>query len=245
MRTFAGYIAISCIVSIFFTTLFFSAGEVKKAGEFQEALESKVNKEQMNVNRTSLMKDADGRVFSEINRPFRLYTEDEDIPDFAKEIIITSEDQNFYEHVGFDAGAILRAVVKNLVFTHIKQGGSTITQQLARNMYLGQEKTYNRKLTELFYAGQIEKNLTKDEIMEMYLNVIYFSNGVYGIGTASQYYFSKPVTELNQGKSPSSPPSRIIRENMIRSSTSMKRKSVRSGCSSCWSHRTSSRKKRP
>ncbi len=200
MRTFAGYIAISCIVAVFFTTLFFSAGEVKKAGEFQDALESKVNKEHMNVNRTSLMKDEDGRVFSEINRPFRLYTEDEDIPDFAKDIIITSEDQNFYEHVGFDAGAILRAVVKNLVFTHIQQGGSTITQQLARNMYLGQEKTYNRKLTELFYAGQIEKNLTKDEIMEMYLNVIYFSNGVYGIGTASQYYFSKPVTELNQGE---------------------------------------------
>ncbi|MGG1630100.1 transglycosylase domain-containing protein [Rossellomorea sp. NRS-1567] len=185
---------------IFFTTLFFATDEWNKVQSFQNELEHSVSTDTLNLNRTSLLLDQNGKVFSEVNRPFRLYISDEQIPPFMKDILVASEDQHFYEHVGFDAGAILRAVVKNLVFTHIQQGGSTITQQLARNLYLGQEKTYNRKLTELFYAHEIEKSLSKDEILELYLNVIYFSNGVYGIETASQYYFQKSVTELNQAE---------------------------------------------
>jgi penicillin-binding protein 4 len=200
MRVFAGYITVISFMLIFFTTLFFTKGELNKVQSFQKELEQAVSTDTLDLNRTSLLLDQNGHVFSEVNRPYRLYVSDEEIPPFMKDILVASEDQNFYEHVGFDAGAILRAVVKNLVFTHIQQGGSTITQQLARNLYLGQEKTYNRKLTELFYAHEIEKSLSKDEILELYLNVIYFSNGVYGIETASQYYFQKSVTELNQAE---------------------------------------------
>jgi penicillin-binding protein 4 len=200
MRVFTGFLTVICFMAIFFTTLFFTTEEVDRVQGFQDELESTVNTDQLNLNKTSLLLDENGSVFSEVNRPFRLYVEDEKIPPFVKEILVVSEDQHFYEHVGFDAGAILRAVVKNLVFTHIQQGGSTITQQLARNLYLGQEKTYNRKLTELFYAHEIESSLSKDEILELYLNVIYFSNGVYGIETASQYYFQKSVSELNKAE---------------------------------------------
>lgn len=200
MRIFAGYITVISVMFIFFTTLFFTTDEWNKVQSFQDELEHSVRTDNLHLNRTSLLLDQNGKVFSEVNRPFRIYIPDEQIPPFMKDILVASEDQHFYEHVGFDAGAILRAVVKNLVFTHIQQGGSTITQQLARNLYLGQEKTYNRKLTELFYAHEIEKSLSKDEILELYLNVIYFSNGVYGIETASQYYFQKSVPELNQAE---------------------------------------------
>jgi penicillin-binding protein 4 len=200
MRVFAGYVTVISFVLIFFTTLFFATDEWNKVQSFQQELEHTVSTDTIDLNRTSLLLDQDGKVFSEVNRPYRLYAPDDKIPAFLKDILVASEDQHFYEHVGFDAGAILRAVVKNLVFTHIQQGGSTITQQLARNLYLGQEKTYNRKLTELFYAHEIEQSLSKDEILELYMNVIYFSNGVYGIETASQYYFQKSVTELNQAE---------------------------------------------
>ncbi|NMH68518.1 penicillin-binding protein [Bacillus sp. RO3] len=200
MRVFAGYLTVISVMLIFFTTLFFTTDEFNKVQSFQKELEHAVSTDTIDLNKTSLLLDQNGRVFSEVNRPYRLYVPDEKIPPFMKDILVASEDQHFYEHVGFDAGAILRAVVKNLVFTHIQQGGSTITQQLARNLYLGQEKTYNRKLTELFYAREIEKSLSKDEILELYLNVIYFSNGVYGIETAAHYYFQKSVTELNQAE---------------------------------------------
>jgi penicillin-binding protein 4 len=200
MRTLSGYILVFSLFPIFLFILFSTADEVHKVRGFHNALEGAVAQDQFNITKTSLLTDKDGNVFSEMNRPFRLYVSDEEIPVYVKEVLVASEDQHFYEHVGFDAGAIIRALVKNLVFTHIQQGGSTITQQLARNLYLGQEKTYNRKLTELFYAHEIEKSLSKDEIMEMYLNVIYFSNGVYGIETASQYYFQKSLGELNKAE---------------------------------------------
>ncbi|TYR98139.1 penicillin-binding protein [Rossellomorea vietnamensis] len=200
MRTLAGYILVFSLFPFFLFILFSTAKEINKVQGFQGALEQAVSEDQFDITKTSLLTDKDGKLFSEMNRPFRLYADEEDIPDFVKEILVSSEDQHFYDHVGFDAGAIIRALVKNLVFTHIQQGGSTITQQLARNLYLGQEKTYNRKLTELFYAHEIEKSLTKDEIMELYLNIIYFSNGVYGIETASQYYFQKELGELNKAE---------------------------------------------
>ena len=82
----------------------------------------------------------------------------------------------------------------------IKQGASTITQQLARNLYLNTEKSYNRKLSELLYAYEIERSYTKEEILELYINAIYFHNGVYGIEAASQFYFQKPTKELTKAE---------------------------------------------
>ncbi len=200
MKNISGYIILALLIPLFFYILFSTSSEFEKVEALHSGLEEAVNVDNIALDKTSLLLDQNGNVFSEVNRPFRLYVHDENIPQFVKDVIVMSEDQHFYDHVGFDAGAIMRALVKNLVFTHIQQGGSTITQQLARNLYLGQEKTYNRKLTELFYAFEIEQNLSKDEVLELYLNVIYFSNGVYGIDTASQYYFQKNVGDLNKAE---------------------------------------------
>ncbi|MDZ5713643.1 transglycosylase domain-containing protein [Jeotgalibacillus haloalkalitolerans] len=174
--------------------------EISTQAAFQEAVSEKVNVENIHTDETSFLLDKDGNRFAQGSSGVRLYASDEEIPQFLKDVTVYSEDQNFYDHIGFDAGAIIRAVVKNLVFTHIQQGGSTITQQLARNLYLTQEKTYNRKMTELFYANELEKKLSKDEILSAYLNIIYYSNGVYGIKGASVYYFDKELNELTKAE---------------------------------------------
>ena len=99
--------------------------------------------------------------------------------------------------MGFDVSAIARAFIANTSDQSIQQGGSTITQQLVRMRYLSTEKTYERKLMELFYAYELEKKYSKEQILEMYLNEMYFSNQVYGIGAASTYYFDRPLAKLS------------------------------------------------
>ncbi|WP_318263842.1 transglycosylase domain-containing protein [Peribacillus simplex] len=121
-------------------------------------------------------------------------------PLFLENLFIVTEDQKFYDHAGVDLSGISRALLINSQNKTIGQGGSTITQQLARNVYLSHDRTYNRKLSELIYAYQIERTKSKPEIMELYLNAIYFSNGAYGIEAASQYYFSKPTGELTKAE---------------------------------------------
>ena len=111
--------------------------------------------------------------------------------------IVAIEDNRFYDHRGVDAKAILRAIVEDLRQMDLAQGGSTITQQLARNAFLSHEKTFARKLSEAIYAVQIERKYTKDEILEKYLNQIYFGHGAYGIEAASQLYFNKSASDLN------------------------------------------------
>ncbi|MGD7046274.1 transglycosylase domain-containing protein [Jeotgalibacillus proteolyticus] len=200
MRMTIGYIAIGLLLPL---CLFFWIGtnkEYRSVLTFNEALSATIDVEQSFPSQTSFLVDKNGDRFSQGSSELRYYAEEDQLPDFLKDLIIYSEDRNFYDHIGFDAGAIIRAVVKNLVFTHIQQGGSTITQQLARNLYLTQEKTYNRKLTELVYAYELEQSLTKDEILEGYFNIIYFSNGVYGIRAASLYYFQQDLEELSSAQ---------------------------------------------
>lgn len=147
------------------------------------------------------MYDKDGQIFSEIHYgEKRDYLSIEQIPQTVIDIFLTTEDQNFYEHRGFDIGGIVRAFTINLKSQSIEQGGSTLTQQLARNLFLNHEKSYKRKINELLYAYQLEKQFTKKEILELYLNSIYFGHGVYGIETASIYYFKKKVHELTLGE---------------------------------------------
>ncbi|MEI5907790.1 transglycosylase domain-containing protein [Bacillus spongiae] len=200
MRSLTGYSFIAFLLPAFLLLLYFTDEEASKAKSFQQQMDSIINDKDINLSITSVMLDHNGQVFSELNKPYRSFAPSEEIPIFLKDLLIYSEDQNFYEHIGFDAGAILRALVKNLVFTHIQQGGSTITQQLARNLYLDQEKTYNRKLTELFYAYELEQKYSKDEILELYLNVIYFSNGIYGAQSAAEHYFQKTLNELSRSE---------------------------------------------
>ncbi len=140
--------------------------------------------------------DRNGNVYSEEYIEWRKPIAFKDIPSIVKQIFLMSEDEHFYTHIGFDVSAITRALIANSQESSIQQGGSTITQQLVRMRYLSEEKTYERKLMELFYSYELEKNYSKDQIFEMYLNEAYFSNQVYGINSAATYYFSKPLHEL-------------------------------------------------
>ncbi|MEW6607079.1 MAG: PBP1A family penicillin-binding protein [bacterium] len=120
----------------------------------------------------------------------------EDIPQTLKDAVIAVEDNQFYKHKGVDIFGVLRAFVANIRHRKITQGGSTITQQLAKNLFLTQERTYRRKIQEILIALLIEQKLTKDEILERYFNKIYYGHGNYGVQSAAMYYFDKRVKEL-------------------------------------------------
>ncbi|MEZ4280854.1 MAG: PBP1A family penicillin-binding protein [Myxococcota bacterium] len=120
-----------------------------------------------------------------------------DIPPHVIDAILAAEDDGFYRHSGIDLGGMLRAAVANARAGRIEQGASTITQQVAKNIFLNPERTYMRKLRDVALAIQIELTLDKDEILEIYLNQIYFGSGAYGIAEAAMTYFGKPVGELS------------------------------------------------
>lgn len=111
-----------------------------------------------------------------------------------KNAVVAIEDHRFYEHSGIDYVSTFRAVIKNIQTGELAEGGSTITQQLAKNMYFTQEKKFERKVAELFVAFKLEKEYSKDEILEMYINIMYFGNGYYGIGKACRgYLYKEPI----------------------------------------------------
>lgn len=121
----------------------------------------------------------------------------EQIPANLQQAFVAVEDNRFYEHKGVDPKGLLRALYSNITKNEIAEGGSTITQQLAKNAYLTQERTFKRKIQEVFLAIQLEKQYTKQEILELYLNQIYFGQGAYGVQAASKIYFGKNVEDLN------------------------------------------------
>lgn len=120
------------------------------------------------------------------------------IPEHVRQAVVAIEDARFYSHKGFDAKAILRAVYVNATSGRVVEGGSTITQQLVRNSLkdVGKEQTIQRKTREASYAYRVEASLTKDKILELYLNTVYFGEGAYGVQTAAQTYFGKDVKDL-------------------------------------------------
>jgi len=120
-----------------------------------------------------------------------------DIPLQLRQAFLAAEDDRFYEHPGVDYHGILRAIAVMVATGERGQGGSTITMQLARNFYLSSEKTFGRKLNEIFLALKIEQQLTKDQILELYLNKIYLGNRAYGVAAASQVYYGKPLEQLD------------------------------------------------
>ncbi|HWL26909.1 MAG TPA: transglycosylase domain-containing protein, partial [Ureibacillus sp.] len=123
------------------------------------------------------------------------------IPKDVIHAVIATEDQRFYKHDGINYIAIIRALTRNTLSGEIVAGGSTITQQLAKNAFLTQERTYTRKFKELIFTKKIERTYSKDQIMERYLNQIYFGEGAWGIQRAAQTYFGKDVSELTLGES--------------------------------------------
>ena len=140
---------------------------------------------------------SDGLLIAEFGEKRRNPVRIEQVPPLLKEAFIASEDDRFYEHPGVDWMAIVRAVI-GLVSTHEKkQGGSTITMQVARNFFLSPEKTYERKLKEVVLACVIERELSKDEILELYLNKIFLGHRAYGVGAAAQVYYGVTLDKLD------------------------------------------------
>jgi penicillin-binding protein 1A len=134
-------------------------------------------------------------VDSKLNK--KSYTYLRDIPLDLQHAIIAVEDARFYNHYGLDYEGILRAMLVNLQSGSISEGGSTITQQLVKNLFLSPEQTMGRKVEEAILAMDMELRYSKDEILEMYLNTIYFGSGTYGITSAAKVYFNKSPGELN------------------------------------------------
>lgn len=124
------------------------------------------------------------------------YTKLNDIPEIYQNAVIAIEDHRFKEHNGFDFVATCRAIVANVIDGEFSQGGSTITQQLAKNLYFTQEKRFTRKIAELFVAFDLEKNYSKDEILELYINTIYYGKGYYGIANACEGFYKKKPSEI-------------------------------------------------
>jgi penicillin-binding protein 1A len=139
---------------------------------------------------------ADSTVIHEFYEEKRIPISLLEIPDFLKQAVIVVEDRRFYDHWGVDVMGILRAFWVNVRSGDIVQGGSTITQQLARNLFLTTEKTFSRKIREAILAFEIERTYSKDEILEMYFNQVYFGSGAYGIEAAAQTYFDKSARDL-------------------------------------------------
>ncbi len=120
----------------------------------------------------------------------------EEVPPYLINALLSSEDKHFYKHIGIDLFGIARAMLRNLNRGTISEGGSTITQQLARTLYLSPERIWRRKIKEIFIALWLERIRTKDEILEMYLNSVYLGNGLYGFASASKYYFGKDLSQI-------------------------------------------------
>jgi len=123
------------------------------------------------------------------------------VPEHTIQAILSTEDRRFYNHWGMDTWRVASAALIDIMTLSVKQGASTITQQLARDLYLHKRRTFSRKIREILTALQIERNYSKREILEMYLTQIYFGHGAYGIGSAAQKYFGKPVDSLNIAES--------------------------------------------
>ena len=200
MKHVIGFILILFSIPILFVVQEAIAVELKSAGSFNSQMNDSIKLSAPKVNIPVTLKDGNGLIFAEEYIEWRDPLPLSSIPLFARQLFLESEDTNFYEHKGYDIAAIMRAFAVNTTTDDIRQGASTITQQVVRMRFLSTEKTYERKLTELFYAAELEKQSTKDEILEMYMNEMYFGHQVYGIGAAATYYFSKPLVELNEAE---------------------------------------------
>ena len=139
----------------------------------------------------------DGKLISQYGVKRRIPVKLEDVPQELIDAIIATEDSRFYEHHGIDPIGIMRAAVSLVLTGEKRQGASTLTMQLARGFFLSREKTYIRKVKEIFIALHMEQELTKEEILELYLNKIELGHRAFGFGAASQVYYGKPLNELN------------------------------------------------
>lgn len=143
---------------------------------------------------------ADGKLIGEFGEERRDFVPIEKIPDTVKKAILAAEDDGFYEHPGVEFTGIARAAIVNILTGRRGQGGSTITQQVARNFFLTTKRTYTRKLYEIAMSFKIEQELTKDQILEIYINQIYLGERAYGFSSAARTYFGRSLDELSIGE---------------------------------------------
>ncbi len=197
--TLAGILAICIVVAVcclmpFFNQIMALRDEAKaivKAGSIQDFSEI----------RTSIVYDCNGEVLMTYSGEKDLYyVEIGQIPQVLQDAFVVMEDKKYYSHKGVDVMAVVRSAIANYKANEIVQGASTITQQLARNIYLNQDVNWQRKIKEAFIALELEKKYSKEQILEFYLNNIYFGNGYYGIEAAAKGYFDKSVSELTLGE---------------------------------------------
>lgn len=194
-KIFGFVIIIGCFILLF---LFSEEiiDEMQAAKAYEQKVQQSIELPTIQALLPLTLVDEKNEIYSEEYVEWRQPVALEHVPQVVKDIFIYSEDQDFYDHIGFDISAIARAFIVNTKEQDVQQGASTITQQLVRMRYLSEEKTYERKLLEVFYSYELEKAYSKNEILEMYLNEIYFGNNVYGIASAATFYFDKPLNEL-------------------------------------------------
>jgi penicillin-binding protein 1A len=146
----------------------------------------------------SIVLDRKGRRFAEVfeENQRRVWVALADIPEHVQKAFVAAEDQRFYQHRGVDERGLIRAFIANLAGSRRPQGGSTITQQVVKNLLVGEDLTYERKIREMIVANRLEQTMTKEEILELYLNFVFLGRGAWGIEMAAQSYFGKPASEL-------------------------------------------------
>ncbi|WP_238544765.1 transglycosylase domain-containing protein [Geomicrobium sp. JCM 19037] len=154
------------------------------------------DEDQLNFAETSTVVDEEGEVLARLFFEDRTNISIDEIPEHVQQSFIAVEDHRFHEHQGVDFIAIGRALYRDILAGAAVEGGSTITQQLAKNVYLENDKTLLRKTKEVLISMNLERNFSKDTLLEMYLNQIYFGHGVYGIERASELYFDKSAKDL-------------------------------------------------
>ena len=179
-----------CIVTILGGVFFgYIISEVKNFSGMQ-------NLKQFQPSVPTRLYDVNGELIAEIFKEQRDIVSFQDIPKPVVNAFLATEDQEFYDHFGINPMAIARAMVKNILAGQIKQGGSTITQQLAKRLFTNSEKKFSRKFLEAVLSLQIEKYFSKNEILEMYFNQIYLGHGCYGLNSASKLFFNKEAKYL-------------------------------------------------
>ena len=141
---------------------------------------------------------ADGKLIAEFGETRRIPVDIRNVPDKLRTAVLAAEDADFYHHSGIDITSTFRAAVEVVLHRGEKvQGGSTITQQVARNFFLSPQKTYTRKITEILTSFRIEHELSKDQILQLYLNKMFLGHRAYGVAAAAQYYYGKTVDQLS------------------------------------------------
>lgn len=155
-----------------------------------------VDKEKLSLDGTTTIETTNGEIIGKLYNENRIYISIDEIPEHVKDAFVSIEDRRFYDHFGVDLKSVIRAVYKDILAMGKVEGASTLTQQLAKNLFLYNDKTWSRKAKEVMAAIYLEQQFTKDELLELYLNQLYFGKGVYGLETASHFFFSKSVSDL-------------------------------------------------